>query len=65
MSGRELAERLTASRPELPILFMSGYTDDVVVRHGVARDRRSFLPKPFTRETLLRAVSEVFSRRHG
>jgi PAS domain S-box-containing protein len=65
MSGRELAERLTASRPELPVLFMSGYTDDVVVRHGVARDGRSFLPKPFTRETLLRAVSEVFSRRHG
>ena len=63
MSGRELAEKLRASRPHTPVLFMSGYTDDVMVRHGVAGDGLSFLPKPFTRDSLLRAVSNALARR--
>lgn len=42
---------------------MSGYTDDVMVRHGVAREELSFLPKPFTRDSLLLAVSSALARR--
>jgi two-component system, cell cycle sensor histidine kinase and response regulator CckA len=59
MSGRELADQLTGALPGLPVLFMSGYTDDVVVRPGVARDGQAFLPKPFSKDSLLRAVAEA------
>ena len=59
MSGRELTERVHEQRPELPVLFMSGYTDDVIVRHGVATAELPFISKPFTRETLLDAVNEA------
>jgi two-component system, cell cycle sensor histidine kinase and response regulator CckA len=59
MSGRELAERVQESRPDLPVLFMSGYTDDIVVRHGVASADLPFVAKPFTRETLLEGVREA------
>lgn len=65
MSGHELAERLTTSSPGMGLLFMSGYTDDVVVRHGVARDDLCFVAKPFPRESLLGAVSEALSRRRA
>jgi two-component system cell cycle sensor histidine kinase/response regulator CckA len=56
-SGGELAVRLHAEAPGLPILFTSGYTDDVVTRHLVQERRFAFLQKPFTRRTLLEAVS--------
>ena len=59
MSGRELTQRVHEKRPELPVLFMSGYTDDVIVRHGVATAELPFISKPFTRETLLEAVNEA------
>jgi two-component system, cell cycle sensor histidine kinase and response regulator CckA len=59
MSGRELAERVRGMHPDLPVLFMSGYTDDVVVRHGVATADLPFVAKPFTRDTLLKAVNEA------
>ena len=47
MGGRELAQRLRRSGPAMRVLFMSGYTDDVIVRRGVSRPPRAFLQKPF------------------
>ena len=57
MGGRELVERLTAHRPRLRWLFMSGYTDDDIVRRGLLdATHRAFLQKPFTTEGLCQAV---------
>ena len=62
MGGGELAERLGASHPGLRVLFMSGYTDDAVVRHGVLEARVAFLQKPFRLDDLARKVREVLDR---
>lgn len=59
MSGPELASRLAASRPDMKLLCMSGYTDDSIVRHGVLHSNTAFLQKPFTLESLARRVREV------
>jgi signal transduction histidine kinase len=62
MGGREFARRLEAVRPGLPVLYMSGYTDDAVVRHGVLRRELDFLRKPAPPEALLEKVNELLSR---
>jgi two-component system, cell cycle sensor histidine kinase and response regulator CckA len=59
MSGCELAKHLTLQRPGLKTLFMSGYTDDAVLRHGVSQSSPAFLPKPFTPASLAEKVRKV------
>jgi two-component system cell cycle sensor histidine kinase/response regulator CckA len=59
MSGRELADRLTPLRPEMKIIYMSGYTEDALVQHGVADLSVAFLQKPFKPIELARQVRAV------
>ncbi len=59
MSGPELSRRLAASRPEMKILFMSGYTDDSTVHHGISHSTIAFLQKPFTPASLAAKVRAV------
>jgi two-component system, cell cycle sensor histidine kinase and response regulator CckA len=59
MGGKQLATRLLELRPGLHVLYMSGYTDDVINNRGVLREDTLLLPKPFTRAALLRRVREA------
>jgi two-component system cell cycle sensor histidine kinase/response regulator CckA len=62
MSGPELARRLDTVRPDLKVLFMSGYTDDSIIRHGVVEVEFAYLQKPITPATLTKKVREVLDR---
>jgi CheY-like chemotaxis protein len=62
MSGRQLADNLREQRPGLRVLFVSGYTDDAIVRHGILEPGIAFLQKPFAPEALVRKVREVLNR---
>ncbi|MCH9697337.1 MAG: response regulator [Gammaproteobacteria bacterium] len=62
IGGKELANRLHDRRPELPIIFVSGYTDDVILQHGLEAGEVNFLPKPFTANSLVKMVESVLAR---
>ena len=61
LGERTLADRLTEMRPELKVLFMSGYTADAIDRHGVLDPGVAFLPKPFKTSELLTKIQSVLS----
>ncbi|HVK15037.1 MAG TPA: response regulator [Gemmataceae bacterium] len=65
MGGRQLAEALSAKRPGVKILYMSGYTDDAVVRHGVSEAADRFLQKPFGPAALTAKVRAVLDSAFG
>jgi CheY-like chemotaxis protein len=65
MDGAELARRATELHPQLGVLFVSGYTDDEVVRRGLLDAGRPFLQKPFTPEALVTQIAEVLKQRVG
>jgi two-component system cell cycle sensor histidine kinase/response regulator CckA len=62
-SGPALAERLRSLRSGLKVLYMSGYTDDAMARHGALDEGSAFLQKPFTAEALMRKVRDVLDGR--
>jgi two-component system cell cycle sensor histidine kinase/response regulator CckA len=59
VGGRAAAERLAERLPGLRVLFVSGYTDDAVVRHGVLHEKVNFLQKPFSPAALAWKVREI------
>jgi FixJ family two-component response regulator len=61
-SGPELAQRLLADRPDLKVIYMSGYTEDAIVHHGVLNPGIAFLEKPFNGASLRRIVREAVGR---
>jgi FixJ family two-component response regulator len=62
LSGRELSEMLGSLYPDLKTIFMSGYTDDAVLRHGIHAPGTTFLQKPFAMGTLARKVRNTLGQ---
>jgi CheY-like chemotaxis protein len=63
MSGKELAQRLLAERPGLRVLFISGYSDEAIERHGVLAPGSAFLQKPIRPDELNRSVRQILDRK--
>jgi FixJ family two-component response regulator len=63
ISGKEVADRLLELRPSIRVLYMSGYTDEAIVQHGVLDANVKFIEKPFTWVGLTRKVREVLNRK--
>jgi two-component system, cell cycle sensor histidine kinase and response regulator CckA len=62
LSGRQLADKLIVARRGIKVLFLSGYTEDTVVHHGVLDPGVDFLSKPFSREVLGKKLREILVR---
>ena len=62
MNGRELAQRISEIRPNVKVLYMSGYADDAVPSQGALDPGAVFLQKPFTADRLVRKVREALER---
>jgi CheY-like chemotaxis protein len=62
MNGRELARVLGEERPTLPVLYLSGYTDEMVTGTGILTDGAEFLQKPFTAEMLAHKIRDILDR---
>ncbi|MBN8749647.1 MAG: response regulator, partial [Variovorax sp.] len=65
VGGRVVAERVAERHPGVRVLFVSGYTDDTVIRHGILQEGVNFLQKPFTRAALAQKVREVLDASPG
>jgi signal transduction histidine kinase/CheY-like chemotaxis protein len=65
MGGRELAEKVGALRPDTRVLYMSGFTDDAIVHHGVLDDNMCFIQKPFSPSALALKAREVLDQVHA
>jgi CheY-like chemotaxis protein len=63
VSGRELADHLVKLRPNIKVLYASGYTDDAIIHHGILEPGIAYLQKPFTRDALALKVREVLDGR--
>jgi DNA-binding response OmpR family regulator len=62
LSGKELSAEIKKRHPETKICFMSGYTDDAIVHHGILDENTNFLQKPFLPTILLKKIREVLDR---
>jgi CheY-like chemotaxis protein len=62
LNGREVAERMRSTRPDVRVLYMSGYTDDAILRRGVLTQRSSLIQKPFSATDLTTRVSELLAQ---
>ena len=65
LSGREIAERIQVARPGTQVLFTSGYTENVVVHHGIVDKNLNFIGKPYSLQALARKLREVLEANRG
>ena len=59
MDGRQLAQRICTLKPGIEVLFMSGYTADIIAQRGVLEQDMAFISKPFTRDDLARKIRDA------
>jgi PAS domain S-box-containing protein len=64
MSGKELAELIKKDRPSIIVIFMSGYTDDIIKHYGILDSREIFIQKPLTCKKMANKIREIFDRRN-
>jgi CheY-like chemotaxis protein len=63
MNGRQLARELAGARPEMKVLYVSGYTESAAIHHGIVDSSDAFLPKPFTRGVLAKTIRNVLENK--